>query len=356
MIGRIARWIGLVVAMAAISLLSPARAAGPERIVAVGDLHGDYQAWLDIARAARLVDRRNRWAGGASTLVQTGDIVDRGPDSLKIIRHLMRLKREAARRGGQVVVLVGNHEAMNMTDDLRYVHPGEYAAFATPGSDRLRELTYQANEAAIVASYRARSPQMTSAAIRAAWLAQNPPGKLEHRAAWSPRGELGRWTIGNPAVARLGGTVFVHGGISARYAGIGLDEINRRTAAALASATEAPDSIINDPFGPLWYRGLVTGARDPETGAQGAAAPPPAAAPLPTAEQELASVLAAHGARRMVIGHTPSLKGIEISNGGRLVRIDTGNSSYYGGRLSFLEIIGERLVAHSVQRSPPARR
>ena len=351
--GRIGRWIGLVLAMAASGFAPPATAAGPKRIVAVGDLHGDYRAWLDIARAARLVDGRNRWAGGATILVQTGDIVDRGPDSLKIIRHLMRLKRQAARRGGQVVVLVGNHEAMNMTDDLRYVHPGEYAAFATNRSDRLRELTFEANEAAIVTSFRARSPQMSRDAIRAAWLAQNPPGKLEHRAAWSPRGELGRWTIANPAVARIGGTLFVHGGISARYAGIGADEINRRTAAALASATEAPDAIINDPLGPLWYRGLVTRARDPETGAQGTA--PPSAAAL-TAEQELASVLAAHGAQRMVVGHTPSLAGIEILHGGRLVRIDTGNSIYYGGRLSFLEIIGERLVAHSVQRSPPARR
>lgn len=355
MIGRMARWIGLVLAMAAVGLAAPAPAAEPQRIVAVGDLHGDYQAWLDIARAARLVDRRNRWAGRATILVQTGDIVDRGPDSLRIIRHLMRLKREAARRGGKVVVLVGNHEAMNMTDDLRYVHPGEYAAFATTGSDRLRELTFQANEAAIVAAFRARSPQMTSAAVRAAWLAQNPSGKLEHRAAWSPRGELGRWTIGNPAVVKIGGNLFVHGGISARYAGIGVDEINRRTAAALASATEAPDAIINDPLGPLWYRGLVARARDPETRAQGAAAPPPAAA-APAVEQELASVLAAHGARRMVIGHTPSLAGIEISHGGRLVRIDTGISRYYGGRLGFLEIVGDRLVPHSVERSPPARR
>lgn len=354
MIGRMARWIGLLLAMAAIGLAPAARAADPQRIVAVGDLHGDYQAWLDIARAARLVDRRNRWAGGKAILVQTGDVVDRGPDSLRIIRHLVRLKREAARRGGQVVVLVGNHEAMNMTDDLRYVHPGEYAAFATTASDRLRQLTYLANETAILAAFRARSPQMTSAAIRAAWLAQNPSGKLEHRAAWSPRGELGRWTIGNPAVARIGGTLFVHGGISARYAGVGLDEINRRTAAALAAATEAPDAIINDPLGPLWYRGLVAQARDAETGAQ-VSAPPPLAAAV-TAEQELASVLAALGARRMVIGHTPSLPGIEISSGGRLARIDTGISRHYGGRLSFLEIVGERLVAHSVERSPAARR
>ena len=65
-----------------------------------------------------------------ATLVQMGDVVDRGPDSLKIIHDLMKLQREAPKRGGQVIVVLGNHEAMMMTDDMRYVHPGEYAAFA----------------------------------------------------------------------------------------------------------------------------------------------------------------------------------------------------------------------------------
>ena len=65
------------------------------RIVAVGDLHGDFSAWRDIARAAQLVDDEGRWIGGDTVLVQTGDVVDRGPDSLKIIQDLMRLQHEA---------------------------------------------------------------------------------------------------------------------------------------------------------------------------------------------------------------------------------------------------------------------
>ena len=70
--------------------------------------------------------------GARTVLVQIGDVADRGPDSLKIIRQLMKLQREAAGRGGQVIALVGNHEAMNMTGDLRYVHPGEYARVRRP--------------------------------------------------------------------------------------------------------------------------------------------------------------------------------------------------------------------------------
>src|SRR5688500_8812710 len=138
--------------MAQPAIAQPARASQPQRIVAVGDLHGDYDAWIEIASRARLIDRRNRWAGGSAVLVQTGDITDRGPDSLKIIRHLMRLRAQARRSGGRVVVVLGNHEAMNMTDDLRYVHPGEFAAFATADSERLRRRLYEANKLTIAAA------------------------------------------------------------------------------------------------------------------------------------------------------------------------------------------------------------
>ena len=327
-----------------------ARASPPQRIVAVGDLHGDYEAWREIALRARLIDGRNRWAGGSAVLVQTGDITDRGADSLKIIRHLMRLQGQARRAGGRVVVVLGNHEAMNMTDDLRYVHPGEFAAFTNADSDRLRRQVYEANKVAIVAAYRTVTPAMTDTAIRRAWLAANPPGKLEHQAAWSPRGELGRWTMANPAVARVGDSLFVHGGISVRYAGVPVDEINRQAAAALASRTEAPTAIIHDPFGPLWYRGYATRATDTE--ARAAAPGQALAAPAyPSPEEELATVLRSTGAKRMVIAHTPNRAGIAIAHGGRLALIDTGISRYYGGKLSYLEILGDRLVPHSWNRS-----
>jgi len=60
--------------------------------------------------------------------VQLGDVVDRGPDSLKIIRHLMKLQREAPRKGGRVIVLVGNHEAMTALGNEAYCTIEEYLA------------------------------------------------------------------------------------------------------------------------------------------------------------------------------------------------------------------------------------
>ena len=73
----------------------------------------------------------------------------------------------------------------------------------------------------------------------------------------------------------------------------------------------------------------------------------------PAQEQELDAVLSAYGAKRLVIAHTPSLNGIAITNDGRLIRIDTGISRYYGGPLSWLEIIGDRVIPHDMKRPAP---
>ena len=333
-------------ALAAMLSLTPACAAkGPERIVAVGDLHGDYAAWLDIARAAGIVDANGHWAAGRTTLVQLGDIVDREPDSLQIIRSLQQLQAEAPRTGGKVVVVLGNHEAMNLLGDDRYTTPGEYAAFADDRSPARREQLY----IALRPKLEAANPKARPSEVRDAWMAEHPLGWVEHRQAWSPSGELGRWATSNPAVVKIDGTLFVHGGLSAEYAKLSLDEINRRIAAAMAKADDGPSTILYDPLGPLWYRGLVMRDADAEA-LRLKELPPPK--PL-SVDQELDAVLSAYGAQRIVIGHTPDLKGIEFLGSGRLARIDTGISRYYGGPLSWLEIVGVKMIAHIVGRSTP---
>ena len=85
------RGILLIVLLLAAWVSGPGFAQGAGRdvpkVVAVGDLHGDYEAWLEIARQSGIADRTGRWAGGDTVLVQLGDLTDRGPDSLKIIRR-----------------------------------------------------------------------------------------------------------------------------------------------------------------------------------------------------------------------------------------------------------------------------
>lgn len=332
MVDRLRRCLLLLLAAGLWAVSAPASAPAdpPRRIVAIGDLHGDYAVWQALARAAGLIDARGRWAGGDTVFVQTGDVTDRGPDSLRIIHDLMRLSREATRAGGRVVTLVGNHEAMNVSHDLRYVDPGEYAAFVDGQSARRRDNVYAANRAAIEASYRQTAPKLDDDAIRRAWQAKTPLGWVEHRIAWSPAGELGKWAIASPAVVKIGDSLFVHGGLSPAYAALAPEEINRRVAAALAAAETAPESILAAEDSPLWYRGLPADAAGVD------------------------AILAAQGVRRVIVGHTPVMKGVEELHGGKLVMIDTGNAEHYGGTPSYIEIVGGRVIAHAVPR-PSAR-
>jgi Calcineurin-like phosphoesterase len=333
------------VALAAVAVMA---AAPPQRIIAIGDLHGDFAAWNTIARASGIMDAGGHWAGGRTTLIQLGDITDREPDSLKIVRSLQQLQKEAPRKGGKAIVVLGNHEAMNLIGDNRYTTPGEYAAFADAQSAARRDKVYQANRAKLEAAAHATNPALTPDQIRGAWMAEHPLGWVEHRLAWGPSGDLGKWATGNRAIVKIGGTLFVHGGISAEYAKQPLDAVNARVAAAMAAGDDGDASILTDPLGPLWYRGLVQADADAQA-ARAAAKPP---LPPLTQEQELAAVLAAYGAQRIVLAHTPSLQGIEITNGGRLARIDTGISRYYGGPLTWLEITGDQMIPHTVPRSP----
>src|SRR5688500_2591879 len=106
----------LAAVLLAVSLLPLSHAAEDswsdvDRIVAIGDLHGDYDAFLSLLRTTGLVDEKNKWSGGKTHLVITGDILDRGPDSRKIFDLLFDLEKRAKSAGGYVHSLTGNHEA-----------------------------------------------------------------------------------------------------------------------------------------------------------------------------------------------------------------------------------------------------
>lgn len=102
----------------------PTGMVSARRIVAVGDLHGDYNQTLSVLRLTGLLNTHNRWDGGDTYLVQTGDILDVGPDDLRIVRFLMDLGTQARKVGGDVHQLIGNHELRNLNGDFSKVDPG----------------------------------------------------------------------------------------------------------------------------------------------------------------------------------------------------------------------------------------
>jgi hypothetical protein len=86
--------------LAAAALPMPALAGdgrwdGVEKVVAVSDVHGAYEAMVRTLQNADVLDGESGWAGGKAHLVITGDILDRGPDSRKVMDLLMRLEAQA---------------------------------------------------------------------------------------------------------------------------------------------------------------------------------------------------------------------------------------------------------------------
>src|SRR5262249_10155759 len=109
----------------------PAPRAAPATVpvYALGDLHGDLDNAIATLRIAGLAEEKGHWTGGTAILVQTGDVLDRGPDGRALLAWLRALVAEAAAAGGQVVPLLGNHEVMNLRGDWRYVVPEDVAAY-----------------------------------------------------------------------------------------------------------------------------------------------------------------------------------------------------------------------------------
>jgi len=257
----------------------PCAWADVERVVAIGDIHGDYHQLVRALQLGEVIDDRNQWIGGKTHLVQTGDVLDRGPDSRKAMDLLMALERQALEAGGRVHALIGNHEAMTLHKDRRYVHPGEIESYGgQEGFDR----------------------------------------------ALSPHGPYGRWICGHNALIRINDVLFAHGGLPLDAPHVPLEKVNAAIRAELAGTT--PPAMSVDPAGVLWTRSLARD--DPED-----------------LEEGLESALGFYGARAVVAGHTVFKDGIQVRCGGRVILIDVGMSSYYGGPAACLVIEKNRFSA-----------
>jgi calcineurin-like phosphoesterase family protein len=298
---------------------------GVERIVAVGDVHGAYDRFVEILKTAGLIDSRQRWSGGRAHLVQLGDVLDRGPDSRKVLDLLRRLEREAASAGGAVHALLGNHEVARMLGDLRFVHPGEYQAFVTDNSEQMRK----------------RFLEVVKPADPEELLTTTPLGQTEMILAFGAKGEYGQWLRTHDAVARINGILFLHGGISPAVASTSCDDINATVRRELTTdfdqtqkAPLATLAVRED--GPIFYRGL---AEEPdEFGTQ------------------VDDILAKQDVRAIVIGHTVSATGrIRPRFGGKVIQLDTAMQPAYapGGRASALEIRGNEFTAIYQDRRDP---
>jgi hypothetical protein len=307
---------------------------GVHRVVAIGDLHGDYEQYIQVMRSADLLDKKGRWSGGSTHLVQTGDITDRGPDSRKIIDHLVKLAKQAKRKGGYVHMLIGNHEAMNVVGDLRYVSGGEYEAFMTRNSKLYQEKQWE-QQVNWMRANMLTFEELDLVAYRAEWEQQVPLGWVEHRQGWSLMGDYGSWVKDNPVAVKINDTIYLHGGISAEYCKFSLESLTEQVITAMENFDPAEDSIIFDPQGPIWYRGMAT---EDEEG---------------VFSETLDNILKRYAARRVVIGHTPTGGVVWPRFDQRVVANDTGIGSHYGSHIGILELSsGNATAIYGGQRIP----
>ncbi len=251
---------------------------GVERIVAVGDVHGDYENFIAVLRFAGIIDDQGNWSGGKTHLVQVGDILDRGPEPRKVMDLLMKLEPQARKAGGYIHPLIGNHEAMNVYGDLRYVSPSDYASFQIEGSQETEP--------------------------------KHPAGYAERLRQFGPDGKYGKWIRSHNAVIKINDTIFLHGGISPKYASYSIRQINDRIREELENSSKLPGGMVMDEEGPLWYRGMARGDEQ-------------ALEPL------VATVLKNLQAERIVIGHTFADGAVTPRLGGKILMIDIGLARLY---------------------------
>jgi hypothetical protein len=332
-IGRQGLWI--VTLLCVLSLTAfPAKASqdvwkGIGRIVAIGDLEGDYDQFRELLRAAGLIDKKGNWIGEKAHLVQLGDVVDRGDDSRKLMDYLMKLEDQARKDGGRVHVLIGNHEAMNLYGDLRYTTAGEFEAFRDRNSEELRDAYFEQHKSQLLENPPPEGIPTFDKAYREEWNAKIPLGWVEHRIAFGPNGKYGKWIREHNTIIKINDTIFLHAGISPSYATHSIRQINEQVRSELNDFSKLEGGMVLDQEGPLWHRGL---ARESENGM----------------EEHVDTVLQTHGANRIVIGHTTTGGTVVPRFGGKVMQIDVGLSEFRGRRGACLIIADDN--AYTVYR------
>ena len=281
-----------------------AQPAERRRVVAIGDVHGDLEAGRSALRAAGLIDARGRWSGGDSVLVQVGDLLDRGDGERELMDLFESLREPAREAGGEVLLLLGNHEVMNAAGDLRYVTAAGLSQFE-------------------------RSPPHPTMETQIARAPSNTRGRLR---AFLPGGEMALRLATYQLYGRVGDVVFAHGGLLPRH----VDELERmamRTAAWLRGEGRIPPEVVLAQDSPLWTRRYSASPTERD---------------CEIARRALTSL----GATRMVVAHTVQSHGIAAHCGGAVIAIDCGMSAHYGGPRQVLELVDGEVRILSEGQAP----
>lgn len=268
------------------------------RIVAIGDIHGDPEKFQRILLRAQVAQLGHKdgtehsldlFGGTVSgvkprktTIVQIGDLVDRGYDDRTALNIAFDLfdqvnMKDPNGSSHNVVLLLGNHELMNLQKQYRYVHSEGFGGFLN---------------------------------------------KILRNAAFDADGPYGKFIIDNFKTIHVEeGTLFVHAGITSDHLDNFVDEetFNERVRVDLRAGNYR-SSLLNS-RGPVWTRETVFNAKSADC-------------------EDLEKVLQLLHVERMVVGHTPERSGhIGVYCEGKLFAIDVGLSRWMYDGFAALEVI-----------------
>ncbi|GMY32734.1 shewanella-like protein phosphatase 2 [Fagus crenata] len=291
----------------------------PGRLIAIGDLHGDLAKSKEAFRLANLIDASGNWTGGSTTVVQVGDVLDRGGDEIKILYFLERLRRQAEKTGGKVITMNGNHEIMNVESDFRNVDKSGLKEF------RVWAEWYRVGQVMKGLCEGLESPKDVFKGIPFSFRGiDNENGNNEaliqelraRIAALRPNGPISaRFLSRNVTVLVIGDSVFVHGGLLPKHVEYGLQRINEEVRDWINGlGGERAPGYCRGPDGVLWLRKFSRGKN----------------CDCETLEHLLATI---PGSKRMIMGHTIQKIGINGVCDNQAIRIDVGMSKGCGNGL-----------------------
>lgn len=194
----------------------------PRQLI-ISDIEGSFSALRKLLQGNGVIDEHFNWTFGNAHLVLTGDFVDRGDQVTEVLWLIYSLEDKAKAAGGYVHYILGNHEIMNLSGDLRYLHP-KYVDNAQLLNEHFQTL-------------------------------------------YGEQSELGRWLRTKNVAEKIGDILFVHGGISdlVNLMQVTAPEINDLVRPWYADSTyRYPDPRLDTLYsdlGPFWYRGYYVGTR-----------------------------------------------------------------------------------------------
>ncbi len=219
----------VALAIVALPITTHGQTAADPEIIVIGEVQGAANTVAAFLEHLDLIDSEQHWSGGDTILIQTGDLIDDGEHVRAALDLFMGLQEEAAAAGGRVIVLMGNHEALNILGELRGVNPMAYQSFAGPDSENRQRQVWDEWSA-----WRTQQAEAVGEAFEAdseaelKWFAAHPPGWVEYVESMGPDSVYGAWLRSLPVAVEINNVLFVHGGVHQEIEDREVASINRR--------------------------------------------------------------------------------------------------------------------------------